>query len=359
MKQLLSFVATLVFSVATFAQSEKITWRHHVEHQEGNEYRVIFTGRIAPEYHTYTMTDEFSPTEFLDMTVTGGELVGEPYEISKPVEEMYDGELAKHYYNEIILAQNVKLNAPTANITGTLFCIICTRGVCSVNYHDFNVVINPKKAVMATSGMEGETAETKSFDVGSQVSKVQQLLGNRKAYIKYVKEKHHGKRSFIMTNHFVSNVNKKTKFSKNNPIIVSNFEEGLVKAEQGNKPIFVNISGYGCIKCREMEARVWSDPRVKELMKQYIVVNLPVDDRERLPEDKWIRDIETGEYYKSVGRANNYIARTLYNTSTQPTYVLLKPNGEILIQETRYYNLDINSFIMFLAKGLAQFELDK
>ena len=113
MKRLFSILAAITLSIAAFAQNEKITWTEHVELQEGNEYRVIFTGKIANGYHTYTLTDKDSPTEFWEMTVTGGELVGKPYEIGKPIEEMYDGELAKHYYNEIIVAQNVKLTSPT------------------------------------------------------------------------------------------------------------------------------------------------------------------------------------------------------------------------------------------------------
>ena len=101
---------------------------------------MIFTGKIADGYHTYTLTDEFSATEFMDMEVKGGELVGQPYEISKPTEERDEfGDLAKHYYNEIILAQNVKLTAPTAEFIGTIFTNPCTGGACSASYYDFNI----------------------------------------------------------------------------------------------------------------------------------------------------------------------------------------------------------------------------
>jgi thiol:disulfide interchange protein DsbD len=138
--------------------------------------------------------------------------------------------------------------------------------------------------------------------------------------------------------------------------IIRDFEEGLIKAENENKPIFIDVTGHGCVNCREMEARVWSDPKVKELMNQYVVVALYVDDREALPESKWIKDIETGDYYKRVGPANDYLARTLYNTSTQPTYVLLKSNGEILIPKSRNYDLDIDGFCKFLTEGLEEFK---
>ena len=150
MKRLFSILTAITVSIAALAQNDKITWTHHAELQEGNEYRVIFTGKIADGYHTYTLTDELSATEFMDMEVKGGELVGQPYEISTPTEEKDEfGEMAKHYYNEIILAQNVKLTSPTAEFIGTIFTNTCTGGACSANFYDFKVKINPENAVMA------------------------------------------------------------------------------------------------------------------------------------------------------------------------------------------------------------------
>ena len=61
---------------------------------------MVFTGKIAAGYHTYTLTDEFSATEIMDAAVTGGELIGKPYEISTPKEELDEfGDKALHYYD--------------------------------------------------------------------------------------------------------------------------------------------------------------------------------------------------------------------------------------------------------------------
>ena len=138
--------------------------------------------------------------------------------------------------------------------------------------------------------------------------------------------------------------------------IIKDFEEGLKKAERENKPIFIDVTGHGCVNCREMEARVWTDPEVKELMNKYVVVALYVDDREMLPKSKWVTNLQTGEVYKILGQANDHIANELYKTSTQPTYVLLQPNGHILIDESRNYDLDIQGFVDFLKNGLEEFE---
>ncbi len=660
MKRFLSVIAVALVSLTAFAQGkELIKWTHHCELQEGDEYRVIFTGKIAEGYHTYTLTDEFSATEFMDMKVTGGELVGDPYEISTPKEEIDEfGDPAKHYYDEIILAQNVKLTSKVAEFTGTIFTNTCTGGACSAGYYDFNVVINPENAVMAIGADETEesgAAPVKPVvvdeEIGADARRVQALLSDPDAKLS-TESKEAGSIwgqileailwGFIMlltpcvfpmvpmtvsfflkgsenvaagrfkaamygvfivliytvpiaililatrfvggdavtanifnwlSTHWIPNilffvifmifaasffgafeitlpqslVNKsdqnsdkkglagvffmaltlvlvsfsctgpivgnvliqatssggsfwtpivvmlafstafaipftvfafsptllkkfkksgggwlnsvkvvigfvevalglkflsvadqtyhwgildrevylaiwivvfallglyllgKIRFAHDEPVehlsvtrltlaigvfafvvylipgmwgaplkglsgylppiqthdfivkhtgldgdveIIKDFEEALIKAEKENKPIFVDVTGHGCVNCREMEARVWSDPEVKALMNEYVVVALYVDDRAELPKSKWIQNVETGEYYKRLGQANDYIANTLYNTSTQPTYVLLQPNGHILLNEWRNYDLDITGFADFLKKGL-------
>ena len=660
MKRILSIIAVALVSLSAFAQGkELIKWSTHTELQEGNEYRVIFTGKIADGYHTYTLTDELSATEFMDMEVKGGELVGSPYEISKPTEELDEfGDMAKHYYGEIILAQNVKLTAATATFTGTIFTNTCTGGACSAGYYDFNVVLNPENAVMAIEDIAVTApavpqAQEEDEAIGSAATRVQALLTDDAAklstenktagsiwgqileailwgfimlltpcvfpmvpmtvsfFLKGSENVATGRFKAAMygifivliytvpiaililvtrfvggdavtanifnwlSTHWIPNilffvifmvfaasffgafeitlpqslVNKsdqnsdkkglagvffmaltlvlvsfsctgpivgnvliqatssggsfitpiivmlafstafaipftifafsptllkkfkksgggwlnsvkvvigfvevalglkflsvadqtyhwgildrevylaiwivvfallglyllgKIRFAHDEPVeklsvtrlslaiavftfvvymipgmwgaplkalsgylppiqthdfivdhqglkgeveIIKDFEEALIKAEKENKPIFVDVTGHGCVNCREMEARVWSDPEVKSLMNEYVVVALYVDDREKLPENKWITNVETGEVYKRVGQANDYIAKTLYSTSTQPTYVLLQPNGEILMNEWRNYDLDIPEFASFLERGLKE-----
>ena len=80
----------------------------------------------------------------MDAEVTGGELVGAPYEIGKPVEEVDEyGDPALHYYNEIIIAQDVKLTSEKAAFVGTIFTNSCTGGACMAEYYDFKVSIDP------------------------------------------------------------------------------------------------------------------------------------------------------------------------------------------------------------------------
>lgn len=128
-------------------------------------------------------------------------------------------------------------------------------------------------------------------------------------------------------------------------------EDALEAAGKSGKPVFVDVTGHGCVNCREMEARVWSDPRVMELLSnRFELVALYVDDKTKLREEDWVY-ASNGDVYKDVGRANAYIAREKFGVNSQPNYILLGPDGR-QIGEPRGYNLDIDGFIEFLKQAL-------
>ena len=128
-------------------------------------------------------------------------------------------------------------------------------------------------------------------------------------------------------------------------------EDALEAAGKSGKPVFVDVTGHGCVNCREMEARVWSDPRVMELLSnRFELVALYVDDKTKLREEDWVY-ASNGDVYKDVGRANAYIAREKFGVNSQPNYILLSPDGR-QIGEPRGYNLDIDGFIEFLKQAL-------
>lgn len=128
-------------------------------------------------------------------------------------------------------------------------------------------------------------------------------------------------------------------------------DEGLAEAKRTGKPIFVDVTGHGCVNCREMEARVWSDPQVLDILKEsYVIVALYTDDKQKLPEDRWVTT-ESGDVLKDLGRVNSYIARTRFGVNAQPNYILLSPDGEQLVP-ARGYDLSVPGFVAFLKSGL-------
>ena len=654
MKKIMTMIAALIFCVAALAQGgpEKlVTWSSHIEKADAeNVYRVIFTGKIADGYHTYTLTDEFSATELMDAEVTGGELIGGPYELSTPTEEVDEfGDMAKHYYNEIIIAQDVKLNDAVATFTGTVFTNTCTHGTCKAEYYDFEVTVNPANAAMAiaeTDVVEEAVAETAPVDKGMVWSLILQAIawgfamlltpcvfpmvpmtvsffmkgsssvaaGRFKAgmyglfivliytlpiallvliplitgganvtadifnwisthwlpniiffvifmvfaasffgafeitlpesvvnktdkgadkkglagvffmaltlvlvsfsctgpivgmvliqattsntafwvpivtmlafsaafalpftvlafspsllkkfrksgggwlhsvkvvlgfievalglkFLSVADQTYHwgildrevylaiwivvfsllglyllGKIKFegdepvehvsvprlalviavfsfvvylipgmwgaplkalsgymppITTQDFVIGQNSGTtaqvaagetvtdsKYGLHLPLGLHGYftlEEGLEAAKQAGKPVFVDVTGHGCVNCREMESRVWSDPTVYSMLQNdYVIVALYSDDKQKLDKEDWVTDAETGKVYKDLGRANSYTARTLWNVNAQPNYVLLSPDGDMLVP-VRGYDLSIEGFVAFLQSGL-------
>ncbi len=655
MKKLLTIIASLAICVASFAQmapAQLVTWSSHVEEAgEEDVYRVIFTGKIAEGYHTYTLADEFSATEFMDAAVEGGELVGEPYEISTPTEETDEfGDPAKHYYNEIIIAQNVKLTADKAVFTGTIFTNSCTGGACKAEYYDFNVSVDPEFAVaplgddtavdepaqkksgsiwglileailwgfamlltpcvfpmvpmtvsffmkgsenvaqgrfkaamygifivllytvpisviiMLTRIIGGDAVTADIFNwlsthwlpniiffivfmvfaasffgafeitlpqslvnksdkgsdkkglagvffmaltlvlvsfsctgpiVGSVLIKSTQgefwepmvtmlafsvafalpftilafspsllkkfkqsgggWLNSVKVVLGFVEialglkflsvadQTYHwgildrevylaiwivvftllglyllGKIRFendepvehlsvprltlaiavfsfvvylipgmwgaplkalsgyippITTQDFVigqgssvtsadSGVSEDlmpaadSKYGLHLPLGLNGYftlEEGLQAAKKAGKPVFVDVTGHGCVNCREMESRVWSDSKVLSMLKNdFVVVALYTDDKQKLDKEDYVTDAETGKVYKDLGRANSYTARTLWNVNAQPNYVLLSPEGEVLVP-VRGYDLDVQGFVDFLQSGIDEY----
>lgn len=128
-------------------------------------------------------------------------------------------------------------------------------------------------------------------------------------------------------------------------------EEGYAAAKASGKPVFLDISGLACVNCREMEQRVWSDPKVLSILKNdFVIVVLYTDDKTKLPENEWVTT-SSGKILKDRGRVNAWFVRENFGVSAQPNYVLLSPDGKQLAP-IRGYNTDIDGFVEFLNSGL-------
>lgn len=128
-------------------------------------------------------------------------------------------------------------------------------------------------------------------------------------------------------------------------------DEGLAAAKAAGKPVFIDISGLACVNCREMEQRVWSDPKVLQMLKNdFVIVVLYTDDKAKLPESEWVTT-KTGKVLKDRGRVNAYYVRERFGVSAQPNYAILDTEGN-QVTPVRGYNLDIDGFVEFLNSGL-------
>jgi thiol:disulfide interchange protein DsbD len=134
------------------------------------------------------------------------------------------------------------------------------------------------------------------------------------------------------------------------------YSEGIEYAKRVGKPVFVDFTGHGCVNCREMESRVWSDPRVLKLLREkFVILALYADDKKEADEEDWITT-ESGRVIKSIGKINSHLAMTKYGVNAQPYYAIIDPETEEHLVKPRGYNLDVNLFIKFLEEGAANYK---
>jgi len=132
-------------------------------------------------------------------------------------------------------------------------------------------------------------------------------------------------------------------------------EEGLACAKQLNKPVLIDFKGHACANCKEMDARVWSDPEVQRRIREnFVLVGLYVDDRTKLPDNEVFVSKVDGKEKKTMGKKNEDIEISMFNTNTLPLYAIVDPSGKPLI-ETRGTDFDIQAYIDWLDRGAEAF----
>ncbi len=132
------------------------------------------------------------------------------------------------------------------------------------------------------------------------------------------------------------------------------YEEAMEYARKVGKPLLLDYTGHGCVNCREMEARVWSDPGVLALLRdRFVILALYSDDKKTLPESDWVTT-PGGKTLKSLGKINAYLAHHRFGVNSQPYYLILDGEGEPLAPG-RGYDLNVEAFTEFLETGLRNY----
>ena len=131
------------------------------------------------------------------------------------------------------------------------------------------------------------------------------------------------------------------------------FEAGMAAARLEGKPVMIDFTGFGCVNCRKMEAAVWTDAKVADMLNnKYVLISLYVDDKTPLPEQIIVTDTDgTQRTLRTVGDKWSYLQRHKFGSNTQPMYILLDNEGKPLTG-SRSYDEDINEYMDFLKVGL-------
>jgi thiol:disulfide interchange protein len=132
-------------------------------------------------------------------------------------------------------------------------------------------------------------------------------------------------------------------------------EQGLACAREQGKPVLLDFKGHACSNCKEMEAKVWSDPEVlRRLRENFVIIALYVDDRTPLPENEWITSKVDGKVKKTMGKLNEDIEISMFRTNALPLYVITDHDGNPL-NEPSLHNLNTKTYIEWLDDGYNRF----
>ena len=133
------------------------------------------------------------------------------------------------------------------------------------------------------------------------------------------------------------------------------YEAGMAYARSVGKPVLIDFTGFGCVNCRKMEAAVWTNNQVRNLIdKDYVLISLYVDDKTPLPETIEVQENGKTTKLRTVGNRWSYLQRTKFGANAQPFYVLLDGNGDPLTV-SRSYDENVGAYLNFLQTGLKNF----
>ena len=146
-----------------------------------------------------------------------------------------------------------------------------------------------------------------------------------------------------------------------NPNVVeaeyNDYEAGMAAARAQGKPVFIDFTGFGCVNCRKMEASVWNDARVADILKKdYVLISLYVDDKTPLSEPMVITDAQGQQKtLRTVGAKWSYLQSHKFGANAQPFYVALDPATGKPLTGSRGFSEDIPAYLDFLNQGLKNY----
>ena len=136
------------------------------------------------------------------------------------------------------------------------------------------------------------------------------------------------------------------------------YELGIQKAVEQQKPILLDFTGWACVNCRKMEENVWSDPEVYPILRdKFIIISLYVDDRKILDEkDQFDFQLPNGRIKRinTVGKKWATFQTINFNTASQPFYVQITSDGTLLNSPIQYTGSE--DFKNWLETGLYNYK---
>ncbi|MBS5527733.1 MAG: thioredoxin family protein [Prevotella sp.] len=135
----------------------------------------------------------------------------------------------------------------------------------------------------------------------------------------------------------------------------TDYEEGLAAAASQGKPVLIDFTGFGCVNCRKMEASVWTDPQVADILNNdYILISLYVDDKRLLAKTMEVTLPDgTRKTLRTIGDKWSYLQQSKFGALVQPFYVPVDAQGNVLGGSFSYKE-DVGEYVEFLKKGMGK-----
>jgi len=130
----------------------------------------------------------------------------------------------------------------------------------------------------------------------------------------------------------------------------TDYDLGMAFAAEKKIPVIIDFSGFGCVNCRKMEASVWTDPAVKELLKKdFVLISLFVDDKTGLVKPYEVNENGRTTSIETVGDKWSYLQRSKFGANAQPFYVMLDNNG-FPLNKSYTFNENPAKFVKWLER---------
>ena len=130
------------------------------------------------------------------------------------------------------------------------------------------------------------------------------------------------------------------------------YDEGMRFAAENGRPVLIDFSGYGCVNCRKMEGAVFDTEEISSIIKEnFVLIKLMVDDKKTLPEPIKVEENGRKVTLESVGDKWSYLQRMKFHANSQPYYVILDNNGEV-VEQPYYYDESVEKFAEWLGRGI-------
>lgn len=145
-------------------------------------------------------------------------------------------------------------------------------------------------------------------------------------------------------------------FGPHDIIAFDDYYVGLEYAKKVGKPILIDFTGHACVNCRKMEDKVWSNPKVLDILKNDVVlISLYVDDKRKLPKGEEIISEISGKKLKYIGQKWSEFQTLRYKQNTQPLYVIIDSKEKSLTTPVGY-DPDIDLYVDWLKNGISKYK---